>query len=184
MRRKTEGLTFPTDPLAAMRDLQNLDAPTDTEAEANNFAETQTQNGAHTTSSTVVLPTSSTEGSVSRPASESVPRPNDPLIGSAVSSKVFHTTSSAVVLPTSSTEGNATDPLRQAVLSLLAQPLAGDPTKGPFTVTSIKVHQQIWERLGHVAGVTGRNKQDLVAEALLDLFVKIRRAEGAEGEGV
>ena len=27
MRRKTEGLTFPADPLAAMRDLQDLDAP-------------------------------------------------------------------------------------------------------------------------------------------------------------
>jgi predicted transcriptional regulator len=62
-------------------------------------------------------------------------------------------------------------------MTLLAQPLAGDPAKGPFTVTSIKVHQQIWERLGHVATITGRAKQDLVTEALLDLFAKIQRTE-------
>jgi predicted transcriptional regulator len=65
---------------------------------------------------------------------------------------------------------------------MLRQPLPIETGKGPHTVTSIKVHQGIWERLGHVAQITGRNKQDLVAEALTDLFAKILREEG-QGRG-
>jgi predicted DNA-binding protein len=110
MRKKTESLTFPADPLAAMRELQELNpAP---------------------------------------PAAPSDARP----------------------------EGQETpNPLHEAILNILAQPYTRSPAQGPFTVTSIKMHTELWERLGLASTLTGRPKQELVAEALRAYLETVRR---------
>jgi len=64
-----------------------------------------------------------------------------------------------------------------AMLATLAQPLP-DVKKGQRIVTSIKVNPELWRRLGVVAQVLDEDKQDLVSEALIDLFEKIRQREG------
>jgi hypothetical protein len=156
MRKKSESLTFPSNPLAAMRELQDLDAPAPKEKAVVALPETET------TSSRVaeptILPTSS------EPSSDTENTTTLPVV---------RTTSNTTTLPPQ------VDPLRAALLQTIQQPVAGDLSKGPFTVSSIKVHNTVWERLGYVSQLTGRNKQDLVSEALLDLFAKISREEGS-----
>ncbi len=107
MRKRTESLTFPKDPLATMRELQDLNASHRTETS---------------------------------PAEES---------------------ESVNVLPSP-----AGHPLQEAILQLLAAPYPPTLTRGPFTVTSVKIHTEIWYRVGLAATLTGRTKQDILAEAL------------------
>lgn len=38
------------------------------------------------------------------------------------------------------------------------------------TVSTVKIPTEVWERLGWVAALTGRKKQDIIAEALKDYF--------------
>lgn len=109
MRKKTESLTFPKDPLAAMRELQNLNSSDSSE------------------------PSSDVEG---RRATE------PPLMVSE-------------------------HPLQDAILQLLVAPYPAMLSRGPFTVTSIKIHSEIWNRVGLAATLTGRPKQEILAEALL-----------------
>jgi hypothetical protein len=155
MKKNPGSLTFPSNPLATMRELQDLDAPP--------TSTTATHEPVATHESVIVTP----EPVVLAP-------PAEDAIGLAntTDNTVVHTTSSIVALPTSS------DPLRTALLQTIQHPIAGDMSKGPFSVSSIKVHNTVWERLGYVAQLTGRNKQDLISEALLDLFVKIAHEEG------
>lgn len=154
MRKKTEGLTFPTNPLATMRELQDLDArPAPTPEPREETPPPITSSAAVETAS---LPT------------ETATTPTD----TTTALPVTHTTSNTTALPKKS------DPLRDALIQAIQQPVEGELGKGPFTVSSIKVHNTVWERLGYVSQLTGRNKQDLVSEALLDLFAKVVRGEG------
>ena len=66
--------------------------------------------------------------------------------------------------------GDASDPLGDAVRELLARPYAGEGSKVPVTVSTVKIPTEVWERLGWVAALTGRTKQDLIAEALKGYF--------------
>lgn len=120
-KKKTEALTFPTNPLAAMRELQDLDQP-----------------------SQEVQPEPEVEEI--EPPKQSIYRQIDP--------------------PTTRT----IDPVRQAIMQVLAEPFAGDPLKGPFTVTTVKVPTVIWQRLGLYAQLTEEPKQEILAKALTEFL--------------
>src|SRR5262249_41744091 len=64
------------------------------------------------------------------------------------------------------------DPLRLAVRELLARPYVADAKAGPFTVSTVKIPTEVWERLGWVSTLTDRPKQEILAEALKDYFEK------------
>jgi hypothetical protein len=164
MRKKSESLTFPSNPLAAMRELQDLDAP----APKRDTPPTPKEKVIAVAAPPSTEPTSSIVAETT-----TLPTNNIPLSTTdhTTTLPVAHTTSNTTALPTQ------TDPLRAALLQTIQQPVVGDLSKGPFTVSSIKVHNTVWERLGYASQLTGRNKQDLVSEALLDLFAKISREE-------
>ena len=120
-KKKTEALTFPANPLAAMRELQDLDPSPllEPEREAQDESEEPSPRAPH---------------------------------------QVEH-----VVTAT-------TDPVRQAILQVLSQPFQGDPLKGPFTITTVKVPTVIWERVALFSQLTGENKQEILAKALKDFL--------------
>jgi hypothetical protein len=65
--------------------------------------------------------------------------------------------------------------VKSALIAALGRPYPDPLPKGQMTVTSIKLHNEIWQRLGYAQQITGLNKQDLIAEALIDLYAKIAR---------
>jgi hypothetical protein len=127
-KKKTEALTFPANPLAAMRELQDLDPSPSTEPEREVQDESEE------------------------------PSPRAP-----------HQVEQVVTA--------TTDPVRQAILQVLSQPFQGDPLKGPFTVTTVKVPTVIWERVALFSQLTGENKQEILAKALKD-FLRPGKARG------
>ena len=133
-KKKTEALTFPSNPLAAMRELQDLDPAPDHQA----------------------APSNETSVTASELEEEAAP------------------TFRQAELPAS----RATDIVRQAILQVLSQPFHGDPLKGPYTVTTVKVPTAVWERLALYAQLTGEHKQDILAKALRD-FLKPGKAKSA-----
>ncbi|MGI8711378.1 MAG: hypothetical protein ACR2LA_10330 [Acidimicrobiales bacterium] len=60
------------------------------------------------------------------------------------------------------------------MLTMLARPYPGEPGKGPFTVTSVKIPTDVWDRLGWVSTLLDRPKQDIIAEALRRYFEAVR----------
>jgi hypothetical protein len=63
--------------------------------------------------------------------------------------------------------------MADAVREMLSRPYTSDPNKGPFTVSTVKVPTEVWERLGWVSTWTGRPKQEIIADALKEHFVKV-----------
>jgi hypothetical protein len=63
--------------------------------------------------------------------------------------------------------------MAEAVLAMLSRPYTSDLGKGPFTVSTVKVPTEVWERLGWVSAWTGRPKQEIIADALKDHFAKV-----------
>lgn len=134
-KKKTEALTFPSNPLAAMRELQDLDpAPDDKGAPDGDTALT--------------------------------------------SSELEEETAARSYRQGEAPGSRATDPVRQAILQVLSQPFQGDPLKGPYTVTTVKVPTAVWERLALYAQLTGEHKQDILAKALRD-FLKPGKTRSA-----
>jgi hypothetical protein len=68
-----------------------------------------------------------------------------------------------------------TDPIAEAVRTLLARPYAATAEKGPFTVSTVKIPAEVWERLSWLSKWTGRAKQDIIADALREHFAKVLR---------
>jgi hypothetical protein len=66
--------------------------------------------------------------------------------------------------------------MAEAVRALLEKPYTADPRTGPFTVSTVKIPTEVWERLGWVAKVSGRTKQELIADALKEFFRRGVRA--------
>ena len=180
MTRKTESLSYPKNPLAAMRELQELDAQTHI-ANGNDSADD---------SPVVALPTTLPK---SNATSSVVALANSSDTGGASGSEVAHAASSDESSATSSVpqaakrkQGNRTkaepspddpaetgDPMANAVRGMLSQPYTADPKRGPFTVSTVKIPTEISERLGWVAALTGKAKQEILAEALKDYFAKV-----------
>jgi hypothetical protein len=65
--------------------------------------------------------------------------------------------------------------LETALREMLANPYATDLLKGPYTVTSMKLHTEVSERLGWASTLLKRPKQDIVSEALRHYFERILR---------
>jgi hypothetical protein len=56
--------------------------------------------------------------------------------------------------------------MAEAVRAMLARPFTSDPRKGPFTVSTVKIPTEVWERLGWLSAWAGRPKQEILADAL------------------
>jgi hypothetical protein len=164
MTRKTESLSYPTNPLAAIRELQELDA----KPVALNGSDPvhKPHQVALPTSSVVASAHSSEEASADSSDVGSAPRhrrPKPPPAGKADSSR-----------PEPPDDPN---PLANAVRDMLSQPYMADPRKGPFTVSTVKIPTEVSERLGWVAAFTGKTKQEILSEALKDYFQKILKGQ-------
>lgn len=53
---------------------------------------------------------------------------------------------------------------------LLGKPYSSSSDRGPFTVSTVKMPSEVWERLGWVSKLIGRTKQDIISEALKGYF--------------
>lgn len=188
MTRRTESLAYPKNPLAAMRELQEL----------NDLPSVANGNDPAKCRSVVALPTSLPQSSAT---SSAVAPPESTEVADATSSLTSSVESSAVAEADSSDDSSATssatsarkrkqitrtkeeapqdesadtgDPLAAAVRKMLSQPYRADPKKGPFTVSTVKIPTEVSERLGWVATLTGKPKQEILAEALKDYFAKV-----------
>jgi subtilisin family serine protease len=96
-------------------------------------------------------------------------------VAHSTGSLVAQTTSSVVALP-------SIDPVKAALASALAQPIPPVPEEGKpqMVVTTIKIRQEVWERMKYATQLSGKNQQVLVEEALRDLFA--RMTQKAQGE--
>jgi hypothetical protein len=158
--RKANSLTYPADPLAALRELQDLDAadappsglpnPVPATASVSGSAVGSANDGEESSA------TSSERVSATRRASRDAVR-------------------SAGKAPAAERSQPEADPIAEAVCALLARPYAAHADKGPFAVSTVKIPAEVWERLSWLAKWTGRAKQDIIADALREHFAKVVR---------
>lgn len=148
MSRKSGGLSFPTNPLASMRGLQDLDADVPAGSRRGGAREAPT-------------PSAGVERST-RPRSRKAHRPRGASVSEPGVDSPAHPPPPA-------------DPMGEAVRALLEKPYTADPQTGPFTVSTVKIPTEVWERLGWVAKFTGRTKQELITEALREHFRRTLR---------
>ena len=159
MSRKTESLSFPSNPLAAMRELQELDpappaSPQPEAAEERDIATPLPDN--HATGSVI--------GSTTLLAERSSP-------GREVVKLTPPRRSRREAPP----DEPSADPIRAAVKELLSRPYSSGPQKVPLTVSTVKMPHEVWERLGWAAKLTEQTQQDIISEALKDYFQKLLR---------
>ncbi len=183
MTRKTASLAYPNNPLAAMRDLQDLDRPENGPTNANSSAESSAV--AHQPSSERGSKRDNDEGNANTPtgAQKPTPKPRRQRDGEE-SSADTRTVAQKPTLKRSSrsrpTEPDAdevsSNPMADAVWAMLRQPYTADVRKGPFTVSTVKIPTEVWERLGWVATLTGRAKQEIITDALKTHFDKVLKA--------
>lgn len=118
-------------------------------------------------------------------ASSEVGSATSSYIAKKRSSAATNATNSEVASATSSGVGAATKPLsvEMAILDLLEKPYSVNPLEGPFTVSTLKIPTVISERLGWVSSLTGRPKQEIVAEALKLYFETFSNNKKQENKG-
>jgi hypothetical protein len=178
MNRKTESLAYPADPLAAIRELQELDA--------------RPGGGQAGVRSRAPEP-GSTQAPRPPPQPKAAERPPTLDTGGAVANAVGSEGSSATIsesdavsrararVPADRTEvqspehesGGQRHSIAEAVRAMLARPYTSDPRKGPFTVSTVKIPTEVWERLGWLSAWAGRPKQEIIADALREHFMRI-----------
>jgi hypothetical protein len=171
-KTKTEGLTFPADPLAAMRELQDLDAsPPAVSATADDQISPAVEprqydkSYSNMTSHMTDLPDSKTEGP-----------PYDKLPDQAISQQTRKMTGPSVDQSVGQTAGQPSDPssIRQAILATVQQ--GGQMGETLKTVT-IKLAPTLDRRVEEHCFITGRKKQEVVRDALL-LYFELLEQEG------
>jgi hypothetical protein len=160
MNKKTASLAYPSNPLAAMRDLQDLDALPKPVAFATSSAESSVV--AHQQSSEPSSQRGSPESSAETLAEAKKPTPK-------LSSVTRHKELDS--------ESDSSNPMADAVWSMLQKPYTADVRKGPFTVSTVKIPTEVWERLGWVSTLTGQPKQEIISEALKTHFEKVLRSK-------
>lgn len=182
MTRKTESLAYPKNPLVALRELQELNDPVanGNDPTPNRTAEALSQRSA---TSSVVAPEESSEpvNATSSATSNLESCGTADATGSVDGSATSSATQIRKRRPTTrAKEGEPPDdsletgdPLAAAVRQMLSRPYTADPKKGPFTVSTVKIPTEISERLGWVATLTGKAKQEILADALKDYFAKV-----------
>lgn len=159
MTRKTESLAYPTNPLAAMRDLQELDA-----AQGNTI---------HATSSVDSSEVAQKPSSEHSSARNSVDGSAEARAETRQPTQKRSSRARAAETDTGEASSNA---IADAVWSMLQKPYTADLRKGPFTVSTVKIPTEVWERLGWVSNLTGQRKQEIITEALKSHFEKVLKA--------
>jgi len=155
-KKKTEGLSYPSNPLAAMRELQDLDTPA--ESPQPDDAETQQQRKPSDNTATQQQPTQGV------PAKDRVARRD--RVPPAVP---------ATLPDVPAPHGSAA--VRLAMLNTLLGPFESDLVKGATTATTLRLPTELWERLGMASAITGKTKQDLVSDALQIHLRKVAKDE-------
>lgn len=167
--RKTQSLAYPSDPLAAIRELQNLDAVPNTVAtNPESAVDHDPIVGPQSVESASVaaLPVAPTTGSAVALATSSA--------ASSVEPKARKVASSPGESKRSPDESQGTgDPMAEALNEMLAKPYTADAKKGPFTVSTVKIPTEVWERLGWLSAVSERPKQEIIADALKTHFRQV-----------
>lgn len=155
-KKKTEGLSYPSNPLAAMRDLQELDAPTESPQPDGSATQQQRKTSGNTATQQQQKQSVSAKERVARrdPVPPAVP---------ATSPDVPEPHGSAAV--------------RLAMLNTLLGPFESDLVKGATTATTLRLPTELWERLGMASAITGKTKQDLVSDALQIHLRKVAKDE-------
>jgi hypothetical protein len=186
MTRKTESLSYPKNPLVALRELQELnDLPpvaSGNDSTAIRAAEALPQSSA---TSSVVAPADGSDSAHATSSVSSSPESSETAeaTGSDDGSETSSATQTRKRKPATRTKDEepaddsvaTDDPLAAAVRQMLSRPYTADPRRGPFTVSTVKMPTEVSERLGWVATLTGKAKQEILAEALKDYFAKVLR---------
>lgn len=155
-KKKTEGLAYPSNPLAAMRDLQELDTPTESPQPDDATTQQQRKTSGNTTTQQ--------QSKKDVPAKERVAREDRIL-------PAVPATPPSVPAP----HGSAA--VRLAMLNALLGPYETDLIKGATTATTLRLPTELWERLGMASAITGKTKQDLVSDALQIHLRKVAKDE-------
>lgn len=164
--KRTQPLSYPADPLAAIRELQELDnRPAPEPKERRGPGEP----GSATTPP-VASATSSEVGSERSSDPEATPPERLAKPREASGKRKFREPGQP---PAAEVEAEGKNPMELAILEMLRKPYAAETAKGPFTVTTVKIPGEVWERLGWAASLTGRAKQDIIAEALKQWFADL-----------
>lgn len=145
--KKSDSLAFPTDPLAAIRELQDLNETPPVSAKP---------------------PPEETAGTNPNEEPEAAHprrRKNSSATGSAKAREREGTTAKRRS-PGPANDSKSSDPMTAAVRELLSKPYTDDPLKGPVTVSTVKIPTEVWQRLGWIATLTKRTKQEIISEAL------------------
>ena len=183
MTRKTASLAYPNNPLAAMRDLQDLDRPESAPTSANSSAESSAV--AYQPSSERGNQRDSEEGSADTPTGAQKPTPKPRSQRDGEESSADAPTGAQTPTPKRGSRPRATDtdadegssnPMADAVWAMLRQPYTADARKGPFTVSTVKIPTEVWGRLGWVATLTGQPKQEIITDALKTHFETVLKA--------
>jgi hypothetical protein len=153
MSQKTASLSYPSDPLNAMRELQELNHKV---PEAVPKKDKPVQG--NVTSSEVANVTSSVAANVTDESP--IPKPKVPRKERSPRPEI-----------------EDADPLSDALIQLIAKPYDSDDAKGPFTSTTVKIQTELWERLGYASTLTSKPKQELLAESLRDYFRKLVKGQ-------
>lgn len=156
MKNKTAGLSYP---LNAMRELQELDAipkRNDPEEAEPSFT------SEHVTSSQVASTTSSEAAHATSSVGSSDAKKRQ--------TRKEHSRSSDA-------QDDSVNPLNNALLELLGKPYSTDETKGPYTISTVKIPTEISERLGYAATLTKQTKQEIISSALKDYFKRVLREQ-------
>jgi hypothetical protein len=156
MTKKTESLSFPSDPLATMRQLQDLDAPSNDTPPGppQERDRVTTLPGTHVTSHET--PSVATLAVTSRGGNEVTKPP---------------TGKQSRREPAQAEQER--DSISVAVREYLARPYTNEAGKGPMSACTVKMPSEVWERLGWAAKLTGQAKQDIIRDALKDYFRKL-----------
>lgn len=153
MSQKTASLSYPSDPLNAMRELQELNHKV-----PESIPKKDKPTRDNVTSSEVANVTSGVTTNVTD---------ESPVAKPKLPRKERSTKS----------EKEDADPLSDALIQLIAKPYVGDDAKGPFTSTTVKIQTELWERLGYASTLTSKPKQELLAESLRDYFRKLVKGQ-------
>ena len=180
MNRKTASLAYPSNPLAAMRDLQDLDAVQKPVPHATSSAESSEV--AQLPGSERSRVDSGADSSANAQAVAQMPTPKQSRVDSGVDSGANTQTvtqkptpkrSSQASASDSAPEGASTNAMADAVWTMLQKPYTAVSRKGPFTVSTVKIPTEVWERLGWVSTLTNRAKQEIITDALKTHFEKV-----------
>lgn len=171
--QKTRSLTLPSNPVARLRELADLDAAVPSVRRLTDDSNAATlqhrHNGSQQPFSAEASPRESADTHVNS-------NRNTPAHDSAATQP--HSGSPAKRRNNDPSRPEVVDnPVRQAMRQALLQSYSADLNRGPSTATTIRIPTEIWERLDMAATLKNQTKQEIIAEALKQHLKKIGRGE-------